>query len=61
MPDEIIGELWQIKDDMARENDHDVRALAIHLRGREDSSHLRTNGEMELSETRRTVGSGNRS
>ena len=62
MPDEIIRELWQIKDDMARENDHDVRILATHLQGREDSSHLRTsvaNGESELSETQRLVGSEN--
>jgi hypothetical protein len=61
--DEIIRELWQIKDDMARDHDHDVRALATHLQAHEDHSHLHmtgTNGEVELSETQRTVSSGNR-
>ncbi len=60
MLDEIIRELWQIKDDMARDHDYDVRALATHLQVHEDHSHLHktgTNGETELSETRRTVGS----
>jgi hypothetical protein len=32
MADEIIKELWKIKDAMASEYDNDVRALAIHLR-----------------------------
>ena len=61
MSDEIIRELWQIKDEVAQDHDHDVRALATHLQGREDSSHLHTagaNGETELSETQRTVRSG---
>ena len=59
MPDEIISELWQIKYDMAREHGHDVRALATHLQVHEDPNHLHatgTNGETELSETKRTVG-----
>ena len=62
MPDEIISELWQIKDDMAREHDHDVRALAMHIQVHEDPSHLHTtgtNGETELPEAQKTVGSGN--
>lgn len=37
MPDEIIEELWKIKDDMAREHDNDVRKLAAYLRGRRSS------------------------
>lgn len=32
MPDEIIRELWQIKDDIAREHGYDVDALVAHLR-----------------------------
>ena len=32
MPDEIIRELWQIKDDIAREHDYDLGRLAAHLR-----------------------------
>lgn len=32
MTDEIIEELWEIKDDMAREHDNDVRKLAAYLR-----------------------------
>ena len=62
MPDEIISELWQIKYDMAREHGHDVRALATHLQVHEDLSHLHTtetNGETELFEPQRTVGSEN--
>lgn len=31
MPDEIIEELWRIKDGMAREHGHDVRKLAAYL------------------------------
>lgn len=63
MSDGIIRELWQIKDDMARDHDHDVRALAIHLQAHEDSNHPHmtgTNGEMELSEAQRFVGLENR-
>jgi hypothetical protein len=33
MPDEIIEELWQIKDSMAREQGNDVRKLAAYLQG----------------------------
>ena len=32
MPDEIMEELWQIKDDIAREHGYDIRRLAAHLR-----------------------------
>jgi len=32
MPDEIIKELWEIKDTIAEEYDCDVRALVAHLR-----------------------------
>ena len=31
MPDEIIEELWRIKDSIAREHGNDVRKLAAHL------------------------------
>ena len=31
MSDEIIEELWQVKDDIAREHKHDVRRLAEYL------------------------------
>ncbi len=34
MPDEIITELWQIKDAIAREHGYDVRALVARLEGR---------------------------
>ena len=33
MPDEIIEELWKIKDGMAREHGNDVRKLAARLQG----------------------------
>jgi len=32
MADEIIKELWKIKDDMAREFQYDPAALVAHLR-----------------------------
>ena len=31
MPDEIITELWRVKDDLAREHGYDVKALAAYL------------------------------
>ena len=34
MSDEIIRELWQIKDDMAKEHGYDVRALAAYLQNK---------------------------
>ena len=35
MSDEIIRELWRVKDDIAREHGYDVEALAAHLRAKE--------------------------
>lgn len=35
MPDELIEELWRIKDNIAREHGYDVDALVAHLRTRE--------------------------
>jgi len=35
MKDEIIAELWQIKDEMAREANYDVHALCRELRERQ--------------------------
>ena len=32
MSDEIIKELWQIKDNIAREHGYDIDALVAHLR-----------------------------
>jgi hypothetical protein len=34
MPDEIIGELWEIKDSIARQHGYDVESLVAHLRSR---------------------------
>ena len=34
MPDEIIEELWKIKDDIAREHGNDVRKIAAYLQSR---------------------------
>jgi hypothetical protein len=38
MADEIIRELWQIKDDIAREYGYDLDALVAHLRSCESRS-----------------------
>ena len=35
MADEIIKELWRIKDEMAREHGYDVRRFAAYIRSRE--------------------------
>lgn len=37
MKDEIIEELWSVKDQIAKEHDYDLDALVAHLRSR--SSH----------------------
>lgn len=34
MPDEIIKELWQIKDGIAREHSNDIRAFVAHLQSK---------------------------
>lgn len=34
MPDSIIKELWETKDDIAREHGYNVEALVAHLRAR---------------------------
>ena len=34
MPDEIIKELWKIKDDIARKHGYDIRALVAHLQSK---------------------------
>ena len=39
MPDEIIEELWGIKDSIAREHGNDVRKVAAFLQGRELRKH----------------------
>ena len=35
MPDEIIKELWQIKDSIAREHGYNIDALIAHFRSKE--------------------------
>ena len=35
MPNEIIKELWQIKDSMAREHGYDIDAFVAHLQSRQ--------------------------
>jgi hypothetical protein len=35
MPDELIKELWQIKDSIAREYGYDIEALVAHLQTKE--------------------------
>jgi len=37
MADEVIGELWKIKDSIAREHGYDIEAFAAHLRNRKRS------------------------
>ena len=54
MPDEIIEELWRIKEGMAREHNHDIRALAAHLQSKKEAKRARLadlDTVNELSET----------
>jgi len=64
MADEIVRELWRIKDEIAREYDYDLDALVAHLRdeGRKsgrspvDLSSPRARAERETTEgTSRTA------
>jgi len=40
MKDEIIEELWRIKDELAREANYDIHVLCRQLRERQRSSHV---------------------
>ena len=51
MSDEIIEELWQIKDSIAREHNHDVRRLAEYLQGRSRAARDRTVDGRSVNET----------
>ena len=35
MPDEVMQELWQFKDRIAREHGYEIDALVAHLQGKE--------------------------
>ena len=35
MSDEIIEELWQIKDSIAREHDYDIKSLVAYLQSKQ--------------------------
>ena len=43
MPDEILEELWEIKDNIVREHDNDVRKLADYLQSKKGAKLARTN------------------
>ena len=49
MADEIIRELWRIKDEIAREYDYDLDALVAHLR---DESRKSGRSPVDLSSSR---------
>jgi hypothetical protein len=38
MKDEILTELWMIKDSIAKENNNDVKTLMIHLKEFQETS-----------------------
>ena len=44
MSDEIIEELWRIKDGIAREHGNDVRKLAAYLQDRKRREHPGSQG-----------------
>ena len=47
MADEIIEELWRIKDDMAREYNYDIPTLVAYLQHKDEDKHAR-DSKMEM-------------
>ena len=52
MSDKIIEDLWQIKDNIAREHDYDVESLVAHLQTKQRSASQRV---VDLCALRRTA------
>ncbi len=57
MADEIIEEVWRIKDEIAREHGYDVERLAAHLRRREQERVQREEDGAVAGEKAGTTGS----
>ena len=58
MPDEIIKELWQIKDSIAREHGYDTRALVAHLQSKKRAKGQQvvdSGSQRRAAETQRTA------
>lgn len=55
MADEIIKELWEIKDNIAREHEFDVEALVAHLQTRKRAEGRRV---VDLAAMRKNAGQG---
>ena len=61
MPDEIIRELWQIKDSMAREYEYDIDRLVTHLQTRQRTADQRAVDLLAMKEVgERTVSAKHR-
>jgi len=52
MADEIIEELWRIKDDIANECGYDVKAFVVHLK---DKKHLKERQVVDLRSIKRST------
>ena len=52
MSDQIIEELWQIKDSIAREHDYDIESLVAHLQTKQRPAGQQV---VDLSALRRTA------
>ena len=55
MSDELIEELWQIKDSIAREHDYDIESLVVHLQTKQRSADQQV---VDLSALKRTADQG---
>ena len=55
MSDQIIEELWQIKDSIAREHDYDIESLVAHLQTKQRSADQQV---VDLSALKRTADQG---
>jgi len=57
MTDEVIEELWRVKDRIARDHGYDLDALVVHLRNREQTcGHRVVDRAKEIGDERIPVG-----
>lgn len=55
MSDEIIEELWRIKDEIAREHGYNVESLAAYFQGKERTGERQV---MDLQSMKKAAGQG---
>ena len=56
MTDEIIRELWEIKDRIAKEHDYDLEALVAHMKTRKREGNHQVVDLQSVKETAELIG-----